>query len=200
VAFQELTNKCRTWWAHIEQECRVAKCHGVDGYIRAKILASWAKSLGGHTILQNEDFFGGDLNYPTLTESSTSVLQKYPYCQFCSIWVPKLVFLRVNFGFKVCDSATLQECGKHRILEMQINLTKCSDKATAGFWILLEEALFSFLAAQCTAFSRLLPLLLLLLLFHTSNRNNRVNLFFDLPNSALDPLDLLHHHPHRLVH
>ena len=126
--------------------------------------------------MQNEDFFGGDLNYPTLTESSTSVLQKYPYCQFCSIWVPKLVFLRVNFGFKVCDSATLQECGKHRILEMQINLTKCSDKATAGFWILLEEALFSFLAAQCTAFSRLLPLLLLLLLFHTSNRNNRVNL------------------------
>lgn len=41
---------------------------------------------------------------------------------------------------------------------------------------------------------------LLLLLFHTSNRNNRVNLFFDLPDSTLDPLDLLHHHAHRLVH
>ena len=32
---------------------RVAKCHGYDGYIRVKILASWGKSLGEHTILQN---------------------------------------------------------------------------------------------------------------------------------------------------
>ena len=32
---------------------RVAKCHGYDGYIRVKILASWGKSLGEHTILPN---------------------------------------------------------------------------------------------------------------------------------------------------
>ena len=31
---------------------RVAKCHGYDGYIRVKILASWGKSLWGHTILE----------------------------------------------------------------------------------------------------------------------------------------------------
>ena len=40
---------------------RVAKCHGYDGYIRVKILASWGKSLGEHTSLKNEAFFGGDL-------------------------------------------------------------------------------------------------------------------------------------------
>ena len=66
---------------------RVAKCHGYDGYIRIKILASWGKSLGGQTILQNEAFLEEIcsiyltflcLNNPTLTESSTSVLQKYP--------------------------------------------------------------------------------------------------------------------------
>ena len=34
-------------------EKRVAKCHGYDGYIRVKILASWGKSLGEHTILPN---------------------------------------------------------------------------------------------------------------------------------------------------
>ena len=38
---------------------RVAK---YDGYIRLKILASWGKSLGEHTILPNEAFFGGDLH------------------------------------------------------------------------------------------------------------------------------------------
>ena len=73
---------------------RVAK---YDGYIRLKILASWGKSLGGDKFLQNEAFFEEIctiyvrflcLNYATLTESSTSVLQKYPYCQFCSILVP----------------------------------------------------------------------------------------------------------------
>ena len=77
---------------------RVAKCHGYDGLIRVKILASWGKSLGEHTILQNEAFFGTDLHnlyeislskFYTLTESSTSVLQKYPYCQFWSFLVPK---------------------------------------------------------------------------------------------------------------
>jgi len=43
-------------------DCRVAKCHGYDGYIRVKILAGWGKSLGEHTILPNEAFFGGDLH------------------------------------------------------------------------------------------------------------------------------------------
>ena len=51
---------------------RVAKCHGYDGYIRVKILASWGKSLGEHTILQNEAFFGGDLH--NLCEMSLSKL------------------------------------------------------------------------------------------------------------------------------
>ena len=69
---------------------RVAKCHGYDGLIRVKILASWGKRLGEHTILQNEAFFGTDLHnlyeislskFYTLTESSTSVLQKYPNCK-----------------------------------------------------------------------------------------------------------------------
>ena len=40
----------------------VTKCHGYDGYIRVKILANCGKSLGGHTILQIEAFFGGDLH------------------------------------------------------------------------------------------------------------------------------------------
>ena len=43
-------------------EARDAKCHGYDGLIRVKILASWGKSLGEHTILKNEAFFGGDLH------------------------------------------------------------------------------------------------------------------------------------------
>ena len=51
---------------------RVAKCHGYDGYIRVKILASWGKSLGEHTILKNEAFFGGDLH--NLCEMSLSKL------------------------------------------------------------------------------------------------------------------------------
>ena len=68
------------WWWHWEEELsscpdnlsdamsctyivsRCAKCHGYDGYIRAKILTSWGQSLGGHTILQIEAFFGGDLH------------------------------------------------------------------------------------------------------------------------------------------
>lgn len=43
---------------------RVAKCHGYGIYnIRVKkILASCGKSLGGHTILQNEASFGGNLH------------------------------------------------------------------------------------------------------------------------------------------
>ena len=36
---------------------RVAKCHGYNGYIRVNFLASLGKSLGEHTILQNEAFF-----------------------------------------------------------------------------------------------------------------------------------------------
>ena len=77
--------------ADFAREGRVAKCHGYDGLIRVKILASWSKGLGEHTILQNEAFFGTDLHnlyeislskFYTLTESSTSVLQKYPYCKF----------------------------------------------------------------------------------------------------------------------
>ena len=38
---------------HKQEIGRVAKCHRYDGYIRVKILASWGKSLGEHTILQN---------------------------------------------------------------------------------------------------------------------------------------------------
>ena len=41
---------------------RNAKCHGYDGYIRVKILASQGKRLREHTILPNEAFFGGDLH------------------------------------------------------------------------------------------------------------------------------------------
>ena len=52
--------------------CRDAKCHGYDGLIRVKILASWGKSLGEHTILKNEAFFGGDLH--NLCEMSLSKL------------------------------------------------------------------------------------------------------------------------------
>ena len=51
---------------------RDAKCHGYDGLIRVKILASWGKSLGEHTILKNEAFFGGDLH--NLCEMSLSKL------------------------------------------------------------------------------------------------------------------------------
>ena len=90
---------------------RVAKCHGYDGYIRVKLLASWGKSLGEHTILQNEDFFGGDLHnlcgmslskLSNLTESSTSVLQKCPLCQFwCQNGRDLRASLRVKFGLKV---------------------------------------------------------------------------------------------------
>merc|ERR1719234_69766 len=43
-------------------------------------------------------------------------------------------------------------------------------------------------------------LLLSLLFLHTSNWNNSVNLVFDLPNGALDPPNLPHHHVHCLVH
>ena len=53
-------------------EDRDAKCHGYDGLIRVKILASWGKSLGEHTILTNEAFFGGDLH--NLCEMSLSKL------------------------------------------------------------------------------------------------------------------------------
>ena len=38
-------------------KCRVGKCHGCDGYIRVKILAGCGKSLGKHTILQNQALF-----------------------------------------------------------------------------------------------------------------------------------------------
>jgi len=79
--------------------------------------------------------------------------------------------------------------------DMQINLTSFLTKVvSSGIRILLEEASLSFL------FLDNLLLLLLLLLFHTSNWNNSVNLFFDLPNGALDPLNLPHHHVHRLIH
>ena len=40
--------------------------------IRVKIFASWGKSLGEHTILKNEAFFGGDLH--NLCEMSLSKL------------------------------------------------------------------------------------------------------------------------------
>ena len=104
----------------------------IYGYIRVKILACWGKSLGGHTILQNGAFLEEIctiyvrflcLNYPTLTESSTSVLQKCPYCQFCSISVPKLSQFR-RFpsgkiwlgGFAPCKKIDiLQLCSKATI-------------------------------------------------------------------------------------
>ena len=35
---------------------RVEKCHGYDGLIRVKILASWSKILGESEILQNQGF------------------------------------------------------------------------------------------------------------------------------------------------
>ena len=38
---------------------RVAKCHGYDGYIRVKILASWGKSFGDHANLAKSSLFGG---------------------------------------------------------------------------------------------------------------------------------------------
>jgi len=80
--------------------------------------------------------------------------------------------------------------------DMQINLTSFLTKVVSdGIRILLEEASLSFL------FLDNLLLLLLLLLFHTSsNWNNSVNLFFDFPDSALDPLNLAHHHVHCLIH
>ena len=55
-----------------EPRNRDAKCHGYDGLIRVKILASWGKSLGEHTILKNETFFGGNLH--NLCEMSLSKL------------------------------------------------------------------------------------------------------------------------------
>ena len=57
---------------YILQLGRDAKCHGYDGLIRVKILASWGKSLGEHTILKNEAFFGGELH--NLCEMSLSKL------------------------------------------------------------------------------------------------------------------------------
>ena len=62
------------WFTVRLQQCwiRDAKCHGYDGLIRVKILASWGKSLGEHTILKNEAFFGGDLH--NLCEMSLSKL------------------------------------------------------------------------------------------------------------------------------
>ena len=65
---------------------RVAKCHGYDGYIRVKILASWGKSLGGHTILQNEAFFGGDMHNRCEISLSSYILH-----QFCFGFGAKIV-------------------------------------------------------------------------------------------------------------
>ena len=45
-----------------DDDDRVAKCHGYDGNISIEKLACWGKSLGEHTILQNEAFFGGDMH------------------------------------------------------------------------------------------------------------------------------------------
>ena len=58
--------------SQVVPESRDAKCHGYDGLIRVKILASWGKSFGEHTILKNEAFFGGDVY--NLCEMSLSKL------------------------------------------------------------------------------------------------------------------------------
>ena len=70
---------------------RAAKSHGYDGYIRVRALAS----LGGHTILQNEAFFGGDLH--NLCEISLSKLSYID--RIINICSPKVSLLSVLFIF-----------------------------------------------------------------------------------------------------
>ena len=134
---------------------RVAKCHGYDGYIRVKILASWGKSLGEHTILKMKPFLEEIcttyvkclcLNFHNLTETSTSVLQKYLLCQFwCQNGRDLRAFLRVKFGLTVLtfsnsECSIVQQCrilfplSRHICLNTKVTWPHCIDGAIACVW------------------------------------------------------------------
>ena len=139
------------------KQCRVAKCHGYDGYIRVKILEGWGKkcrrpnsvvkwsSCGVNSTIFNEVFFDRIVSLSPLAPRSRSVIYvKIDILQLC--FGPAWLFVLYAF----CTQPNTKYPPKSKVsLKMWVAfscidliLSGCRD-AAASDWVKIKCVLFA---------------------------------------------------------